>query len=97
MENKIYGDDVERVVNKKHEIMEQRYDQRIARKQNKILQSSIFYAVMATLFLMIGILGWMATWIAIPVFSGCALYSAFTAGRFFENGKCWGFKKYEEF
>lgn len=97
MENKkIYGDDVERVVNKKHEIMERRYDSRIAYRQNKLIKTVIFYAAIAIAFFVIGICDFMAIWIAFPVFAFCALYAAFSAGRFYENGKCWGFKKYED-
>ena len=97
MENKIYGDDVERVVNKKHEIMEKRYDARIAYRQNKMINTVVFYATMAIALLVIGLIGWIKMWLALPIVISCALYAAFSAGRFFENGKCWGFKKYEEF
>lgn len=98
MENKnaIYNDDVERVVNQKHEIIERRYDARIAHRQNKMLQTAVFYFVISIAFLAVGILNWMVKWIAFPICILCALYSAFSAGRFYENGKCWGFKKYED-
>ena len=97
MENKkIYGDDVERVVNEKHEIMEKRYDSRIAYRQNKMMRTVVFYATIAICFFAIGFFEWIKMWLALPIFATCALYAAFSAGRFFENGKCWGFKKYEE-
>jgi hypothetical protein len=62
-----------------------------------MLKTIIFYAALGILFLAIGIFEWLEMWLALPAFSCFLLYATFLCGRFFENGKCWGFKKYEDF
>jgi hypothetical protein len=92
MENKIYNDDVERIVNdpERVEAINAFHHKRQARKQRKILSDGVVYASIAIAFAVIGSLGWLTAWIANPVAAACALYSAFCFGRYFENGKRWG-------
>ena len=92
MENKIYNDDVERIVNdpERQVAINAFYENRQEKRQRKMLIDACVYAAIALAFGMLGCVGWMTQWIAFPVFAICGLYSAFRFGRWFENGKCWG-------
>lgn len=92
MENKIYNDDVERIVNeqKRRAAINAFHENRIAKRQGKMLIDSCVYAAIALAFGLLGFVGWMTRWIALPVCGLIGLYSAFRFGRWFENGKCWG-------
>ena len=95
MENKkIYNDDVERIVNdqQRQEVINAFHEKRYAKRQRKMLMDACMYAAIALAFGLLGIVGWMFNWIAYPVCAACALYSAFRFGRWFENGKCWGWR-----
>ena len=93
MENKIYNDDVERVVNAKKEALEKFYCKRCEKRQQKMLMDAIVFAVFAAVMLLLGCLGWLQIFIASVLSGGCALYSAFCIGRLIENIKCMGVKK----
>lgn len=90
MENKIYNDDVERIVNdpERQEAINAFHHKRQAKRQRKILIDACVYAAFALAFGALGIVGWMTPRIAYPVCAACGLYSAFRFGRWFENGKC---------
>lgn len=94
MENKeiIYNDDVERIVNdpERQEAINAFHEKRMAKRQRKMLIDAFVYLTFALAFGALGIVGWMFNWIAYPVCVVCALYSVFRFGRWFENGKCWG-------
>lgn len=92
MENKIYNDDVERIVNDPERIavINERYYHRQMHKQKKKLADGCVYATFTVAFGVLGCIGWMTPWIAFPVFGLCALYATFCFGRYYENGKCWG-------
>lgn len=96
MENKnaIYNDDVERIVNdpERQEAINAFHEKRQAKRQRKMLVDACVYAAIAIAFGLLGCVGWMTPYIALPVFAACGLYSAFRFGRWFENGKCWGWK-----
>ena len=94
MENKIYNDDVERIVNdpERQEVINAFHEKRCAKRQRKMLIDAVVYASIALAFGLMGCVGWMTPWIAFPVFSICGIYSAFCFGRWFENGKCLGWK-----
>ena len=94
MENKIYNDDVERIVNdpERQEAINAFHEKRQEKRQRKMLIVACVYASFALVFGLLGIVGWMFNWIAYPVCAACALYSAFRFGRWFENGKCRGWK-----
>jgi fatty acid desaturase len=95
MENKkIYNDDVERIVNdpERQEAINAFHEKRAARRQRKMLADACVYLAFALAFGALGVLGWMFNWIAYPVCAVCGLYSAFLTGRWFENGKCLGWR-----
>ena len=94
MENKIYNDDVERIVNDPERVdaINEFHRKRHAKRQRKMLADACVYAVFALSFGLLGCIGWMAPCIAFPVCAVCGLYSAFRFGRWFENGKCLGWK-----
>ena len=96
MENKntIYNDDVERIVNDpgRQEAINAFHEKRIARRQRKMLMDGIIFAVLC---LPLGVLYWtglVSVWVTAPLQVACSLYSAFRFGRWFENGKCWGWR-----
>ena len=92
MENKIYNDDVERIVNdpERQEAINAFHEKRQARRQQKMFIDACVYFVLAASLGTLGIVGWMIDWIAFPLCAACGLYSSFRFGRWFENGKCWG-------
>ena len=93
MENKkIYNDDVERIVNdpERQAIIDDRYYKRQMHRQRKMLTTALVYAFFAAAFGALGLAEWMWVWIAYPVCAACGVWSAFNFGRWFENGKCWG-------
>lgn len=94
MENKIYNDDVERIVNepKRQAVIVDRYYKRMTKRQRKRLIDTVAYAAIALSFGLMGCVGWMNPYIAFLVCGIGGLYSAFRFGRWFENGKCWGWK-----
>ncbi len=96
MENKnaIYNDDVERVVNafERREAINAFHKKLQAKRQKKMLIDACVYAAIAMAFGLLGCVGWMTPYIALPVCGICGLYSAFRFGRWFENGKCRGWK-----
>ena len=94
MENKIYNDDVERVVNgsERKDFVVEFHTKRQKDRQRKMIADAAVYAVFSIAFGVLGLLGWMTLWISFPLFWLCGLFSAFRFGRWFENGKCWGWR-----
>ena len=92
MENKIYNDDVERLVNDpvRQEAINAFHEKRQAKRQRKMLIDAVAYAFIALGFGFLGYVGLMSPWIAIPACNIGSLYSAYRFGRWFENGKCRG-------
>ena len=94
MENKIYNDDVERIVNEpgRQAAINAFHENRQAKRQREMLMDGVLFAFIC---LPLGILCWnglMSVWVTAPLQIVCSLYSAFHFGRWFENGKCWGWK-----
>ena len=95
MENKkIYNDDVERIVNdpERQAAISEFHNKRLAKRQRKMLIEAIVFAVIC---LPIGVLwktGLMSVLVTAPLQLICSVCSAFCFGRFFENGKCYGWK-----
>ena len=95
MENKkIYNDDVERIVNdpERQEAINAFHEKRMAKRQRKMIIDACVYAAIAFAFGSLSCVGWMISYIALPVCGICGLYSTFRFGRWFENGKCWGWR-----
>ena len=93
MENKnVYNDDVERIVNEpeRQEAISTFYEKRQERKQKKILNNACLKLVLAVVFGLLGVSGLFVSWFAFPVMSVFGLCSAFSFGRYFENGKVFG-------
>lgn len=93
MENKkIYGDDVERVVNKAYKTKQATKMARVEKKRRKLIVNAITFATVGLVFALFGICNWLVGWIAFPLFFGFVVYATFCFGRFFENGKCLGWR-----
>jgi hypothetical protein len=92
MENKIYNDDVERIVNEpnRQQIINERYYNRQMHRQQKMIFNAIIYAGIAVVFGVFGVMDWVTPWFAFPVFATCGIWSAFCVGRWFEHAKHWG-------
>ena len=90
MENKIYNDDVERVVNNGHENRRKKGMAKYEKRRKKIFYNSLTAALIGIAFALLGICGWLVAWIAFPLFCGFVICAAFLFGRFFENSKCRG-------
>lgn len=92
MENKIYNDDVERIVNNnvRRHTMNAAYNNRQERRHKKMLIDACVYASFSAAFALLGCFSWLTSYTALPVCGLTGLYSAFCFGRWFENGKCQG-------
>ena len=92
MKNKIYNDDVERIVNnpERQEAINAFYEKRMAKRQRKMLIDAVVYATIALVFGLLGCVGWMTPHIALLVCCIGGLCSSFQFGRWLENGKCRG-------
>lgn len=92
MENKVYNDDVERIVNdpERQEAINAFHEKRMARRQRKLLSDAVVYATIALAFGLCGCSHIMATWIAFPIMAACGLYATFIFGRWSEHRNNWG-------
>jgi 1,4-dihydroxy-2-naphthoate octaprenyltransferase len=92
MENKIYNDDVELIVNdpERQEAIEAFHQKRKVNRQKKMFDNAVIFCVIALAFAILGALGLMVDWIVCPAFAVCVALAAFYFGRFFENGKVYG-------
>lgn len=94
MESKIYNDDVERIVNdpERQKAINAFQEKLYAKRQRKMLTDAVIYAAIAFAFGLIGCVGWVTPYISLLVCGIGGMYSAFRFGRWFENGKCWGWR-----
>ena len=92
MENKIYNDDVERIVNDPERLAAINAFHRNwkAKRQRKMLFDAILFVAIALMFGVLGVYNLIVPWISILVASAVGMYAAFLFGRFFENGKICG-------
>jgi hypothetical protein len=92
MENKIYNDDVERIVNdpERVEAINEFHRKRHAKRQRKMLVDALVYLTFSLAFILLGVFNFLNDWVAAAVYIVCGAYSMFCFGRFFENGKCLG-------
>lgn len=92
MENKIYNDDVERIVNdpeRQVKIFENHKKEKLE-YQRKILANAIAFLIASLVCGLLSLFGWVAPVLALTAVSICGLYAAFLFGRWFENAKKWG-------
>ena len=94
MENKIYNDDVERIVNdpKKKRISDVRYFEKEERQQVRLIDKSLILTTIGVLFFVADALGIVASWLAQFGIAICFLSAMFWFGRYFENAKIKGWK-----
>lgn len=92
MENKIYNDDVERIVNdpERQETISKLHQKMKIQKQRKMFRDAAICAVLCLAIGKIGSSELMVNWIAFPLCAGFGIYGSFCLGRWFENGKCCG-------
>lgn len=93
MENKkIYAEDIERIVNdpERQQKIEKFHRERLADRQKKMLLRSVTHATLAIIFAILGFVGWMTPWISYPMLAILGLSASFNFGRWFENGKVYG-------
>ena len=92
MENKIYNDDVERIVNDAVKSRKAEKMKKMEKKRKNMFYSSIISACAGLIFALFGIVGWMDTGLAFILFFVFVMYATFRFGRWLENCKCWGWK-----
>ena len=92
MENKIYNDDVERIVNdpKKKRMADMRDKMAIVKKQKNIFEVAYILTLLAVLFLVCGLSEFIIYWLAYGLTSILALCSAFCWGRLYEHARIYG-------
>lgn len=88
MENRIYNDDVERIVNdpERQNLIKQRNIKRKIAKQKRMLVQSVLFASIGLVCGLFGCFGWLAPLIAIFAGNMFGIYSAFCFGRWFSMG-----------
>jgi hypothetical protein len=94
MENKKHNTDIFEMVNnhERQKAIRKKYS-KIRKKENiRILHFSVICGIASLFFGLMGITGLMNIWIASPIFSALSILTAFLAGRWFENGRCLGWK-----
>ena len=89
MEEKIYNDDVERIVNNspRREMFENFVENRVERVKSKLLESCICLCICGIASTMCGIAGWLTWWVALPLSVGISLVAAFKFGRLYESAR----------
>ena len=94
MENKIYNDDVERIVNDPERLaaINAFHRNRKVKRQRKMLFDALLFVAIAWMFGVLGVYNLIVPWISFWVAFAVGMYAAFLFGRFFENGKCYGWK-----
>lgn len=94
MENKIYNDDVEQIVNnpERQAAISDLHQKTRVQKKRKMFFDAVLYSMLGCAIGQIGAEGLLVNWIAIPASLVYSLYASFCFGRWFENGKCRGWK-----
>jgi hypothetical protein len=96
MENKnaIYNDDVEQIVNnpERQAAISDLHQKTRGQKKRKMFLDAVLYSILGCVIGQIGAEGLLVDWIAAPASLACLLYASFCFGRWFENGKCRGWK-----
>ncbi len=94
MENNKHNTDIFEMVNnhERQEEIRRKYSEKRKCSNMKILHWAIASGIVALFFGLMGITGAMIIWISAPIFSFFGMLSTFLAGRWFENGKCLGWK-----
>lgn len=94
MEKNIYNDDVERIVNdpERKSAIKKRNEKRRIWKYKKMLVKAVALAGIGLIFGLFGCFGWISPFISIIICAFSGFYAAFLFGRWFENGKCNGWK-----
>lgn len=92
MENKeiIYNDDVEFMVNGKKNVYKAERESIFTEHNKKLIKNAIIYGSIGLLIALLGIFSLVQPWVAFVAFVGFSMYASFCFGRWFENGKCWG-------
>jgi hypothetical protein len=92
--NAIYNDDVERIVNdpERQKAIRRRYSEKRKRNNLKIVNWAVAFGFVSLFFSLMAVTGCMIVWVAFPLCTFFGMLSAFTAGRWFENGKCLGWE-----
>jgi hypothetical protein len=94
MEKEKYNGDVFEMVNnyERQQAIRKKYSDHRKRKNMRICNWAIASGIVSLFFGLMGITGAMIVWVATPIFSFFGMLAAFLAGRWFENGKCLGWK-----
>lgn len=103
MENQIYNDDVERIVNdperqecieakenEKNEAINRFHNKRMRKRQERFMRNAIAFVFVAIVFAVLGFCSLLHIWISAVLFGVFAMIGVFNFGRFFENGKMVG-------
>lgn len=91
---KKYNDDVEALAGnpERKAAIDARYDLADRKNQSEMAKKVISYATGCAFFGLMSSMGWMVPWLAIPFCVAFGLVTAFTFGRWYENGKIKGWK-----
>jgi fatty acid desaturase len=74
----------------RQEAIRRRYSEKRKRNNLKIVNWAVAFGFVSLFFSLMAVTGCMIVWVAFPLCTFFGMLSAFTAGRWFENGKCWG-------
>ena len=94
MENNevVFEEDIEMIVNntERQAIIDERYEKRQRHRQEKMLKKAFLFATIFVALIVLTCLDWINHIISMPGVVMSGIWAAFCFGRWFENGKCWG-------
>jgi hypothetical protein len=76
----------------RQEAIRRKYSEKRKRDNLKILNWSVASGLVSLFFGLMAGTNCMTIWVAFPICTFFGMLSAFTAGRWFENGKCLGWE-----
>lgn len=76
----------------RQEEIRRKYSEKRKRNNLKIVNWAVAFGFVSLFFGLMAVTGCMIVWAAFPLCTFFGMLSAFTAGRWFENGKCLGWE-----
>jgi hypothetical protein len=89
MENKIYNDDVERIVNapERQATISKKYERKRLIRERAILADAASFGFLSVVFAVLGFSGWLLPFIAFSNFGIFGLFCIFYFGRWYQMKK----------
>lgn len=91
---KAINNDVEKIVNnqERQENIKKFHNKQKIKKRRKMIVKSFVFMVFSITFALFSSFELMVLWIGLPISFMCILCEAFFIGRWYENGRCLGWR-----